>query len=135
MFICKDCGHVYLDDCNCPVCGSCDYELAYFCSKCEEWKPGDEMDSEHCCKVCTDRAITEENFYKYLSECGLERDFFVEFCTDSDFGVKLPVVVSSKLLHICKSFFFSLPATQRKKKIRTFINQDRAHFAGWFETT
>lgn len=132
MFICEDCGCVF-EEGPCPNCNSENYEEAYFCKKCSTWHLPDEMQSYTCCKACVFENMNEETILRYIDDCKMAAEFYVEFYTGSEFSWISHNRISDMLISICKEDFQKKDGDTRLKYLKDFVLDDPGYFAGWLE--
>lgn len=133
MFICEECGEVF-ENGPCPACGSDNYDEADFCKVCSTWKPVGDMSSMHCCKECADEHMDEETILRYIEDCKMDADFYVEFYTGSEFSWISHNWISETLVLICKEDFQKKDKPTRLQYLREFASEDLEHFAEWLES-
>ncbi len=88
-----NCGSRYVEDAYCS-CGG-EYVEATECPACGNWVGEEEIGI--VCHNCKDEIYSEQNALEYLKYKGLEKDFYINYFTDSE-----TKIASSELLEICK---------------------------------
>ena len=116
-------GDIGEDYAVCPSCGSAEYEKACECSVCHRTMFCDESVSGCiCCDCFKENAENVSSVLKYVTDRGLEEDFYIRSIFDDD---------KTLLYNTLKEAFLKWPKEQQEHFAKGFADDDKDDYADW----